>query len=168
MDHLWTPWRYQYIKDEKRLTECPFCTVVQEAQDEKNFILYRAHHNFVILNIFPYTGGHLMVIPYQHIAELVALDKEVSDELMDLTKLCNQILQQEYHPHGCNLGMNLGRAAGAGVAAHLHMHILPRWMGDVNFITTVAETRTVPEDLITTYRRLHPYFQQLSSVERCG
>lgn len=165
MDYLWSPWRYQYIKDEKRLTECPFCLLPKEQQDEKYFILYRARFNFVILNIFPYTGGHMMIVPFEHTADLVGLDKQVSDELMDLTKRCSDILSQEYHPHGFNLGMNLGKAAGAGLADHLHMHILPRWMGDVNFSTSIAETRVIPEDLDTTYRRLRPYFQGLKTED---
>lgn len=160
MDYLWTPWRYQYIKDEKRLTECPFCLLPEAMRDEKHFILHRAEFNFVILNIFPYISGHMMVVPFAHTADLAGLEKRTSDELMDLTKRCQRILSEEYRPHGYNLGMNLGRFAGAGIAEHLHMHIMPRWSGDVNFTTTVAETRVVPEDLDTTYRRLRPHFEK--------
>ncbi|MBX7223976.1 MAG: HIT domain-containing protein [Blastocatellia bacterium] len=158
MDFLWSPWRYKYILDEKRLSECPFCVLPQQNEDERHYILHRGEFNFVILNIFPYTGGHLMVVPFEHTASLAEVGKAVSDELMDLTKRCQEILTAEYHPHGFNLGMNLGKAAGAGIAGHLHMHILPRWMGDVNFITTVAETRVIPEELETSYRRLRPHF----------
>ncbi len=159
MDYLWTPWRYQYIVDEKRHSQCPFCDAARAAEDERHFILHRAEFNFVILNIFPYTGGHMMVIPYRHVADLTDFEKRESDELMDLAKLCRGVLEREYHPHGCNLGMNLGKAAGAGIAEHAHLHVLPRWFGDVNFTTAIAETRVVPEDLATTYRRLKPHFQ---------
>lgn len=169
MDRLWTPWRYQYISGEAAETGhddsapsdvCIFCALPQAdpAQDERNFILHRAQHNFIVLNLYPYTSGHLLVIPYQHTSELDSVPKDATDELMDLTKRAQAILRAAYRPDGLNLGMNLGSAAGAGVAGHVHLHILPRWTGDANFMSTVGETRVLPEDLPTTYRKLHGKF----------
>ncbi len=164
MDRLWTPWRYDYIKSgsseqEGQTSACVFCSLQQDTgDDESKFILHRAAHNFVVLNIYPYISGHLLIVPYLHVAELYAAPKEVTDELMDLTKRAHSILEETYHPHGFNLGMNLGRAAGAGVASHIHLHIMPRWTGDANFMSTVGETRVIPEDLQTTYKKLHGQF----------
>lgn len=161
MDRLWSPWRYDYINsgsDKKKESEpaCVFCSVLEDSSeaDERNFVVYRARHNFIILNIYPYISGHLMVVPYMHLPDLDAAPKEVTDELMDLAKRCQTALREAYRPHGFNLGMNLGRAAGAGVAEHFHLHIMPRWIGDTNFMTTVGETRVHPEELSTTYRKL--------------
>ena len=160
MDVLWSPWRYAYIKSNEAKTSaekdsCVFCNILNDpAADEENFILHRAGFNFVILNIYPYISGHLMIVPYSHLADLDEADKEITDELMDLTKKCQTVLREVYQPNGMNLGMNFGRAAGAGVAEHFHLHILPRWIGDANFMTSVGETRTIPEDLRTTYEKL--------------
>jgi ATP adenylyltransferase len=166
MDILWSPWRYAYIKSSENETEtaavnggCVFCGILNRStSDAENFILHRAEFNFVILNIYPYISGHLMVVPFAHLADLDAADKKTTDELMDLTKRCQTALRAIYNPHGFNLGMNLGRAAGAGVAEHFHMHILPRWVGDANFMTAIGETRTIPEDLRTTYEKLKDKF----------
>jgi ATP adenylyltransferase len=159
VDRLYTPWRYTYIKGESGEKSgsggpCVFCSIRDREDDEQTYVLHRARHNFIVLNIYPYISGHLMIIPYEHVAELSDLPKETSDELMDLTKHMQGVLREVYRPHGFNLGMNLGRAAGAGVAEHLHMHIMPRWTGDSNFMTTVGETRVIPEDLRTTYDKL--------------
>lgn len=163
MDRLYTPWRYDYIKGasgEKtgHGDTCVFCSILSRDDDEQTFILHRARLNYVVLNIYPYTTGHLMVVPYEHTADFAALAKETSDELMDLAKRAQSVLQETYHPHGFNLGMNLGRAAGAGVTEHLHLHVLPRWSGDANFMSTVGETRVLPEDLSTTFDRLRNRF----------
>ncbi len=164
MDVLWSPWRYDYIKAEKKDTSaesesCVFCKVLKNsASDEKNFIITRAEFNFIILNIYPYVSGHLMIVPFEHIADLDQADKDITDEMMDLAKKCQSILREEYKPQGINLGMNLGKAAGAGVAEHFHLHILPRWVGDANFMTAIGQTRTIPESLNTTYQRLKDYF----------
>lgn len=163
MDVLWNPWRYAYIKSgERESTDpsgCIFCSILNNsATDEENYILHRAEFNFVILNIYPYISGHLMIVPYAHLADLDRADKPTTDELMDLTKKCQTALRAVYAPHGFNSGMNQGRAAGAGVAEHFHQHILPRWFGDANFMTTVGETRTIPEDLRTTYDKLKNRF----------
>lgn len=163
MDTLWSPWRYEYINAsgsvEKNDSSCVFCLLQRDFDhDESNFILHRATHNYVILNLYPYISGHLLIIPYAHLAELDAAPKETTDELMDLTKRCQTVLRDTYRPQGFNLGMNLGRSAGAGVADHIHLHIMPRWTGDTNFMTTVSETRVIPEDLATTYRKLRGKF----------
>ena len=157
MDVLWSPWRYDYItgSGKERSGACVFCEILNSsARDEETFILERAEFNFVILNIYPYTTGHLLVVPYAHIADLDKADKPTTDEMMDLMKRCQTALAEEYKPDGFNLGMNLGKSAGAGVAEHFHTHILPRWSGDVNFMTAVGQTRTLPETLQTTYQRL--------------
>ena len=134
---------------------CIFCAAQKNpAEDENNFVLHRGAHNFVILNLYPYITGHLMIAPFAHIGELDSAPKEVTDEIMDLAKRCETALREVYHPDGLNLGMNLGRAAGAGIADHIHLRIMPRWTGDANFMTTVGETRVLPEDLSTTYQKL--------------
>jgi ATP adenylyltransferase len=169
VDRLWTPWRYQYISGESATNSggdssspnsCIFCTLPQEdpSQDGRNYIIHRARHNFIVLNLYPYTSGHLLVIPYEHSSELDSLAKETTDELIDLAKRAQTVLRAAYRPDGFNLGMNLGRAAGAGVAGHVHLHVLPRWTGDANFMTTAGETRVLPEDLPTTYNKLHGKF----------
>ena len=138
---------------------CIFCAAQESrAEDEKNFVLHRGAHNFVILNLYPYVSGHMMIAPYAHLGEFDSAPKETSDELMDLTKRCQTALREVYRPEGFNVGMNLGRVAGAGVADHIHMHIIPRWVGDTNFMSTIAETRVLPEDLATTYRKLREKF----------
>ena len=163
MDRLWTPWRYDYIKGtsgEKSGsgTSCVFCALVAREDDEHTFILHRARHNFIILNLYPYTSGHLMIVPYEHTGDLDRVAKEATDEMMDLAKRAQAVLRAAYRPHGFNLGMNIGESAGAGVADHLHLHVLPRWTGDANFMSTVGETRVLPEDLRTTYKRLRGAF----------
>lgn len=127
-------------------------------QDEANFVLHRAEHSFIVLNLYPYITGHLMVVPYRHTGEFDSLQKEITDELMDLAKRSQTALREVYSPSGFNLGMNLGSAAGAGITDHLHIHLLPRWSGDTNFMTTVAETRVLPESLETTYSKLRSKF----------
>ncbi|HEX8889053.1 MAG TPA: HIT domain-containing protein [Pyrinomonadaceae bacterium] len=165
MDRLWSPWRYDYIKSGSsgKKTEppaCVFCSLLEsDGDDESKYIVHRAAHNFIVLNLYPYISGHSMIVPYAHLSELAAAPKETTDEMMDLTKRCQAAMREIYRPDGFNLGMNLGRAAGAGVADHFHMHILPRWIGDTNFMTTVGETRVHPEDLATTYRKLRQEFQ---------
>ena len=163
MDRLWTPWRYQYISGaagaEAADDGCVLCRLAREKEsDEQNFVIHRAARNFVVLNLYPYTSGHLMIVPYLHESSLDALDKDTTDELMDLAKRAQTALREAYRPEGFNLGMNLGRAAGAGVAGHVHLHVLPRWAGDANFMSTVGETRVLPVDLPTTYKKLRPLF----------
>lgn len=160
MDRLWSPWRHDYIsassgKPQSEKPACVFCSLLKDSSDdESKFILHRAEHNFVVLNLYPYVSGHLLIVPFAHLGELDAASKETTDELMDLTKRCQAALREVYQPDGFNLGMNLGRAAGAGVADHIHLHLMPRWTGDANFMTTVGETRVLSEDLKTTYQKL--------------
>ena len=138
---------------------CIFCLAQQDPnKDKENYVLHRAEHNFVILNRYPYITGHLMVAPFAHLGELDAASKAVSDEMMDLAKRCQAALREIYRPDGFNLGMNLGKSAGAGVADHIHLHIMPRWSGDTNFMTTVAEARVLSEELSMTYQKLRPKF----------
>ena len=157
MDVLWNPWRYDYIKGERDEsdTSCVFCSLAKDsARDEEKFILKRAEFNFVVLNLFPYSAGHLLIVPYDHVAFLNQAGDQAIAEMMLLTKAAQIALNDVYSPAGFNLGMNLGKSAGAGVADHLHMHILPRWAGDVNFMTSVGNTRNIPESLSDTYHKL--------------
>lgn len=156
MDYIWTPWRYQYMKEvtSGKQPECIFCDALARKNDAETLIVHRGAKAFVILNRFPYTSGHVMIVPYAHVAELHLCDAEALSEMMRLAQLVEKALRENYKSDGMNLGMNLGRAAGAGVVGHLHLHALPRWMGDSNFMTVVGETRVHPEDLATTYERL--------------
>ena len=156
MDYIWTPWRYQYMKDAAsgNQPECIFCDALARKNDRETLIVLRGKKTFVILNRFPYTSGHVMIVPNAHVAELNLCDAATLDEMMRLTQRVETALRANYQPDGMNLGMNLGRAAGAGVVGHLHLHMLPRWIGDSNFMTVTGETRVHPEDLKTTYERL--------------
>jgi ATP adenylyltransferase len=157
MDYLWTPWRYAYISaaasNDGKSDPCIFCELPR-LSDAQAKIVRRAKHCYIILNRFPYTSGHLMVVPFLHVDQLQKLPEAVANELMALTQKSEGVLRNIYSPDGINLGMNLGRAAGAGVAGHIHMHVLPRWTADTNFMTVVAETRVLPEALEETYRKL--------------
>jgi ATP adenylyltransferase len=157
MDYLWTPWRYQYMAQVStgKQPECIFCDAVARNEDLETFIVHRGAKTFVILNRYPYTSGHVMIVPYVHVAELSLCPVDTLSEMMQLAQRVETALRTHYKPDGMNLGMNLGRAAGAGVAGHLHLHALPRWIGDSNFMTVTSETRVHPEDLKTTYERLH-------------
>ena len=161
MDVLWSPWRYDYItKSGDKSGACVFCEILNgPASDEEKFILKRAGFNFVILNIYPYTSGHVMVVPYEHHAMLDQAPKESVDEMMDLVTAAQTAISAVYSPDGINIGMNLGKAAGAGVDSHYHMHILPRWIGDANFMTAIGQTRTLPETLPETYKKLKNKFK---------
>jgi ATP adenylyltransferase len=165
MEHIWSPWRYKYIASPESDSGCVFCRVLQgqtgaavDEQDQKNLVLFRANLCFVILNLFPYTSGHLMIVPYKHTGSLDGIDDSTAGEIMLLAKRAAVSLTAEYRPDGFNIGFNLGRAAGAGVADHLHMHIVPRWTGDANFVSVIGETRVLPEELNTTYDRLKKHF----------
>jgi len=161
MDILWTPWRFSYVSDGVKREGCIFCEKIaaDPKQDTENLILHRGKRNFVVLNLYPYTTGHIMIAPYAHQARLAGLDAETLGEMMELAQKLENVLEQTYHPDGFNVGMNLGRSAGAGVADHVHLHFLPRWTGDASFMTTVGETRVQPEDLATTYRKLEGFFK---------
>ena len=156
MDYIWTPWRYQYMAQvlAGRQPDCIFCDAVARNNDAETLIVHRGKKSFVILNRFPYTSGHVMIVPYAHVAKLNLCDAETLGEIMQLAQRTETALFANYKPDGMNLGMNLGRAAGAGVLGHLHLHVLPRWIGDSNFMTVTGETRVHPEDLKTAYERL--------------
>jgi ATP adenylyltransferase len=160
LDRLWTPWRSEYIASGGSAQQsCVFCDIGRDPEkDEANFVLHRASHNLVVLNLYPYISGHLLIAPYEHVGELDAATKEATDELMDLTKRSQTALRETYHPSGFNVGMNLGHSAGAGIVDHIHVHIMPRWAGDTNFMTTVSNTRVIPEALSTTYEKLRAKF----------
>jgi ATP adenylyltransferase len=190
MDYLWTPWRYAYIKgsaDSANVRQgvpeslaawpgdlhCVFCNIIgalndaeehgmprAEAEREARVVL-RAEHCYICLNAFPYASGHVMIVPYQHQASFGDLPAEVAQEMMQLAQRTTRVLTSVYSPHGMNLGMNLGEAAGAGVTGHLHLHALPRWVGDTNFMTVIGETRVLPEDLSETWQRLRDGFNRI-------
>lgn len=155
MDRLYTPWRWDYIVNPKP-TDCPFCDYLAQnpAHDAENNILLRGQNAFIVLNRFPYSNGHIMVLPNRHVSMLEDLSESCLAEVMRLTTYCTNILSRAYHAHGFNVGINLGKAAGAGMEAHLHVHIVPRWEGDTNFMPVIGKTRTLPEVLDDTYRRL--------------
>jgi ATP adenylyltransferase len=153
MDYLWTPWRYAYVSGTNSTTGCIFCDAPKQS-DETARIVYRGTHCYIILNTFPYTNGHVMVVPYAHLDELQKLPAESAQEMMGLSQRMEGVLRALYNPDGINLGMNLGKAAGAGVAGHVHMHILPRWVADANFVSVIGETRVLPEALEVTWDRI--------------
>lgn len=161
MDFLWSPWRASYVARPQLETSCVLCSLAEDGgpeADAARFVLYRGPSAYVVLNLYPYTSGHLLIVPDAHIGLVADAEKHVTDEIMDLAKKAQNALLAEYRPEGFNLGMNLGRAAGAGVADHFHLHVLPRWDGDTNFVTTVGQTRVLSESLTDTFRRLKSYF----------
>lgn len=165
MDYLWTPWRYRYVSAAKGADgpdgeACVFCRILRSgAADRDALVVHRGARNFVLLNRYPYTSGHVMVIPYDHVSTLARASRETVDEMMRLTQRLEGLVRKLYAPDGVNLGMNIGRAAGAGVAGHIHMHVVPRWIADSNFVTVVGETRVLPEALADTWKRLQAEFR---------
>jgi len=157
MEKLFSPWRLRYVSAGRRkATGCVFCRALRANRDRANLVLYRGARNFVILNKYPYNNGHLMIIPNAHLPSLGQAPPATLGEMMELTVLCEAALRALYRPAGINLGMNLGRSAGAGIEGHIHLHLVPRWDGDTNFMTVVHGTRVIPEALDVTYRRLRP------------
>jgi ATP adenylyltransferase len=163
MEIKWTPWRRAYIKGEDKPADdrCVLCVKPQEQDDQANLLLQRGRACYVLLNLYPYNPGHLMVVPYEHTAAFAELRAEVAAELMALTQRAVAVLQEAMRPDGFNLGMNLGRVAGAGIDQHLHMHIVPRWNGDANFMPIIGGTKLVPEALDDTYAELAPKFASM-------
>jgi ATP adenylyltransferase len=161
MEHLWSPWRLAYITGGSSPGGCVFCTVLSDPAGE-SLIVHRGTTCFVILNLFPYNNGHLMVVPTRHIATLGAATPDELCELMTLTQAAEIALTEAYAPHGLNMGINLGKPAGAGVLDHVHMHVVPRWNGDTNFMTVVGRTRVLPEELPDTAAKLRPIFERLT------
>ncbi len=163
MRRLWAPWRIKYILGEKG--GCIFCEKSKESKDSENYLIFRGKSCFLILNSFPYSNGHLMIAPYRHVRELNGLTDVESKELMALAKKAIQLLEKTVRPQGFNLGMNLGGVAGAGVEGHLHLHIVPRWEGDTNFMPTIADTKVMPESLHSTYDKMVSYVHEMKLFE---
>lgn len=159
MKHIWSPWRMEYIESSKE-TECIFCLAQGREDNAENLIAFRGKRAYVILNRYPYTSGHLMVVPFDHQPNLEELDPETRAEMMELTTRCMSVLRKIYHPEAFNMGANIGEPAGAGIKSHVHIHIVPRWGGDTNFMTVVGEVRVLPEALETTYERVRKAFQE--------
>lgn len=156
MKNLWAPWRMKYILSEKD-PHCIFCKAANETTDRENLVLYRSAHTFVIMNLYPYNNGHLMVVPYTHTSSLLeGLSVEVLSDLMDTTRHSVKCIKAAMAPEGFNIGLNMGKAAGAGIEEHLHMHVVPRWTGDSSFMAIQADIRVVPEHIMDTYDKLHP------------
>jgi ATP adenylyltransferase len=155
MDHLWSPWRKKYIEDNNKAPGCVFCNEAQQKDGPDNLIVMRGTTAYVMLNRFPYTSGHLMVVPFVHLGSFELLDPATRAEMMELVTTATSVLGNVYHPDGFNIGANIGSAAGAGIADHVHMHVVPRWAGDTNFMSTLGETRVLPEELEETYHRMH-------------
>ncbi len=168
MKKLYAPWRADYTtgsahknNENQAQDECVFCKQIHSEEDEKHFILKRFDHHMVILNLYPYNAGHLLIISLEHQATLSRLSAESRTELIELTTLCVEILKQALGAHGINVGLNLGKAAGAGIPSHIHTHVLPRFLGDTNFMPTLAETKVISFDLHTIYQKLKPYFERI-------
>lgn len=163
MQRLWRPWRIHYVRNVEKMREegCIFCSKPAGGDDRGNLILHRGRGAFIIMNLFPYNTGHVMVSPYRHVGQLEDLDGDESAELMELSALAVRAIKAELQPEAFNLGMNLGKAGGAGFDEHLHMHIVPRWLGDTNFMPVVAEAKVMPESLRDTYDRLRQSVQRL-------
>jgi ATP adenylyltransferase len=159
MKVLWAPWRMAYIKNARKPAACIFCVKPRERRDAANLLLHRGRHGLVMMNLFPYNSGHLLIAPYLHVRSLEQLPDEVSLDLMKLIQLSLRVLRAEMKPEGFNIGLNLGRVAGAGIERHVHFHIVPRWNGDTNFMPLFGEVRVMPEYLETTYRKLKTRFE---------
>ena len=154
MKHLWTPWRMKYIQENNKNQGCVFCQAAEMADGEGNLIFHRGQDTFMILNRYPYTSGHVMCVANAHVSRLTDLSAKARAEMMEMVNQALLVLENVYHPEGFNVGLNLGEVAGAGEADHLHMHVVPRWGGDTNFMSSVGETRVLPEALADTYNRI--------------
>jgi len=158
---LWAPWRITYVEKATRITECIFCSAIQNLNDEENYVVFRSKYSIAMLNLYPYNTAHTMVAPKRHVPILELLDDE---ELLDLFKTVNIVtksIRDEYKPNGFNIGVNIGRAAGAGIESHVHIHIVPRWIGDVNFMPIIGDTKVIPESLQRTYKRIKSAIQRV-------
>jgi ATP adenylyltransferase len=163
MDRLWSPWRLAYVTASSRSSDCVFCDAATPCSDplQESLVLARGARCYVILNLYPYNNGHLMVVPKRHIGSLVEATVDELNEMMRLTRDSEAALTEAYNPQGINIGINLGRAAGAGILDHVHVHLVPRWVGDTNFMPVIGQTRVLPEDLTETVKRLRPIFERL-------
>ena len=159
---MWAPWRIGYVAGD-RPDGCVFCDKIKADDDERNHVLYRGRFNVVMLNTYPYNSGHLMVVPVDHVCDLLDLGPEARAEMWELALLGSETLKRTLHAQGLNLGLNIGHAAGAGIQDHIHLHIVPRWNGDTNYMTACADTRVVPQSLDDSYRQLQPAMQALAA-----
>ena len=166
MKVLWAPWRMAYIKKARKPTKCIFCVKAKERRDARNLLLHRGRHGLVMMNLFPYNSGHLLIAPYRHVKSLEQLPDDAALDLLRLTSLSLKVLRNLFKPEGFNVGINLGRVAGAGIEGHVHLHIVPRWNGDTNFMPLFGETRVMPEHLQTTYRKLLARFRMVTAHGR--
>jgi ATP adenylyltransferase len=157
LERLWSPWRLKYVSTTGEPCACVFCEA-QAHTGGDSLVIHRGPAAFVILNLFPYNSGHLLVVPNRHIATLTSATSTELSEMMELTRVCEQTLSEVYSPQGLNVGMNLGRSAGAGIVDHMHIHVVPRWNGDTNFMTVIGDARVLPEDLVSSAERLAPVF----------
>jgi ATP adenylyltransferase len=158
MDRIFSPWRNAYVSSVDKVPGCVLCRALDGAEGPGSLVVHVAPLTFVVMNLYPYNSGHLMIAPRRHVGSLTEASAEELSETMSLARRTEQVLAEVYHPDGVNLGMNLGRPAGAGVADHIHLHVVPRWVGDTNFMTVVGETRVIPEDPVQACQRLRPYF----------
>lgn len=159
MQPIWAPWRIEYILSRKG-PECIFCVKPDEDRDRDNLILYRGGKGFVIMNLYPYNNGHLMVVPYRHLFSITDLDGDELLDLMTMIQLSVKCLKEAFRPEGFNIGLNIGKVAGAGLEEHLHFHVIPRWVGDTHFMAVLGEVRVIPEHVLSTYDRLLPLFKR--------
>jgi ATP adenylyltransferase len=164
MEKLWAPWRLQYIQKNEENQGCVFCKKLQESADRDNLLLYRGTSCFVVLNLFPYNNGHLLVIPNRHVSDMNDLNESEDRELWKLTRFSKNNLAKAFRAEGFNIGMNCGRSAGAGIDAHLHMHIVPRWNGDTNFMPILGDTKVISQGLVQAYDQLYPYFHDSDAI----
>lgn len=162
LDRLWAPWRMDYVTTASKKAGCVFCDALEINDDRRSHILFRGRLNFVIMNIYPYNSGHVMIVPFEHVASPLEAPEGQTEEMVDLIKLCQAALTHAYKAEGFNIGMNIGKCAGAGVLDHYHLHIVPRWGGDTNYITVLGETRVLAEELDSSYNRLLPHFERAS------
>lgn len=166
MERLWAPWRLEYINSLDKPSGCIFCQLPLAGDDRATHIVLRGVHSYVLLNAFPYNNGHILILPYAHFARLEELPTETLHEIMDLAQLSARAFKLAFHPDGINVGFNLGAAAGAGIADHLHMHMVPRWTGDTNFMPVVGSTRVIPQSLETTYDLLSKAYADLATEDK--
>lgn len=159
MRPIWAPWRLEYILSKKG-SECIFCSKQKDSRDRDNLILQRGHHNLVMMNLYPYNNGHLMVVPYRHVFSVTELADDEMLDLMKMTRRAVDCLKEVFMPEGFNIGINIGKVAGAGIDEHLHLHIIPRWVGDTHFMAALGEVRIIPEHVMSTYDRIFPVFNR--------
>ncbi|BFI75340.1 HIT domain-containing protein [Sulfurisphaera ohwakuensis] len=167
MDILWAPWRSKYVSEasKNKSSSCLFCDVIGKKEDKNNWIVYRGKFSFIILNAFPYNPGHLMVVPYKHVSSIEGLEEKEILEMMYFLKVSIKAIRKVYSPDGFNIGINIGRVAGAGIDQHVHIHLVPRWNGDVNFMPVIGGVKVLPEILEDTYNKLKPEIEKIISEE---